>query len=173
VAFNFRADRTQTQSVDWTMPREQVWMSTTDRNSLTSVFDDNFGASKTLVFDGTMTYPFLGTGPAGGPRPFTNGQRLQTPFYYDPSKGNLLVELRDFDKNYPLPASIDVVTIPSANFRTLLNEGNPNAATGLLLPNTVAPIQFEFIVPEPLALVLAGLAFISLLAWRGNCTSLR
>jgi hypothetical protein len=167
ASFNFRSDRTQTQPVDWIIPDEQIWMSTTNKTSLTNVFDDNHGPNKSLVFDGTMTYPFLGTGPAAGPRPFADGTRLQTPFYYDPSQGNLLVELRDFDKNYPLPASIDVVTIPSANIRLLINSGNPNGATGVPAPNTVSPMRFEFVVPEPSTLFLTGLAFIlGLLTWR-------
>ena len=112
AAFNFRSDRTQTVPVDWIIPHEQVWMSTTSKNSLTNVFDDNHGPNKALVFDGAMTFPFLGSGPAAGPRPFADGTPLQAPFYYDPSQGNLIVELRDFDKNYPTPASIDVATIP-------------------------------------------------------------
>jgi hypothetical protein len=160
ASFNFRGDQTQTQAVDWTMPHEQIWISTTNLTSLTSAFDANHGPNKKLVFDGTFTYPILGSGPAAGPRPFADGTRLQTPFYYDPSQGNLVIELRDIDKNYPLPASVDLATVPSPNFRTLLNEGNANAATGILVPNTVAPMQFEFVVPEPSALALAGLAFL-------------
>jgi hypothetical protein len=160
VSFNFRADRTQTQAVDWTMPKEQIWMSTINLTSLTGAFDANHGPDKKMVFDGTFTYPFLGSGPTAGPRPFADGTRLQTPFYYDPSQGNLVVELRDFDKNYPVPASIDVATTPSANIRTLLNEGNPNGATGTLVPNVFAPMQFEFVVPEPSTFALVGLAFL-------------
>jgi hypothetical protein len=172
ASFNFRADRTQTQSVDWIIPHEQVWMSTTSLTSLTNGFDANHGPDKQMVFDGTMTYPFSGTGPAAGPRPFVDGTRLQTPFYYDPSQGNLLVELRDFDKNFPIPASIDLVTIPSANIRTLLNEGNPNGATGVPIPNIVGPLRFEFVVPEPSSIVLMGFAVVCLLAWRRNSGSL-
>jgi hypothetical protein len=168
ASFNFRSDSTQTQPVDWTMPHEQIWMSTTSANSLTSAFDANHGSNKELVFDGTFTYPFLGSGPAAGPRPFADGTRLQTPFYYDPSQGNLVIELRDFDKNYPVPASIDVATITSANIRTLLNEGNPNAATGLLVPNVVAPMQFEFVVPEPTTVALIGLALACAAIFRRN-----
>jgi hypothetical protein len=160
VAFNFRADSSQTQPVDWTIPHERIWMSTTSRNSLTTVFDDNHGSNKTLVFDGTMQYPFIGTGPAAGPRDFANGRHLQTPFYYDPAQGNLLIELRDLDKNYPVPAAIDLVTIPSSNIRTLLNDGNANAAAGTPVPNIVAPMQFEFAVPEPSAFALAGVTLV-------------
>jgi hypothetical protein len=172
ASFNFRADRTQTQSVDWIIPHEQVWMSTTSLTSLTNGFDANHGPDKQMVFDGTMTFPFLGTGPAAGPRPFADGTRLQMPFYYDPSQGNLVIELRDFDKNYPVPASIDVATFPGANIRTLLNVGNPNGATGAPIPNLFAPMQFEFVVPEPSSIALTGFAVVCLLAWRRNSGSL-
>ncbi len=68
-------------------------MSTTDKDNLTTVFDDNHGPDKTLVYDGEVTYPLLGSGPAGGPKDFADGPTLQTPFFYDPSMGNLVIEL--------------------------------------------------------------------------------
>lgn len=158
VSFNFRADHTQTQSVDWLAPHEQAWMSTTDKSSLSAVFDENHGPDKTLVFDGTMTFPLLGAGLAAGPRDFADGTPLHTPFYYDPAQGNLLLELQDFDKNFPEPAVIDLIAIPSNNFRTLLNIGNASAVSGMLLPDVVAPIRFQFAVPEPSTFALIGLA---------------
>ncbi len=148
ASFNFRSDRTQTQSVDWTMPHEKIWLSTTNLNSLTAVFETNHGPDKTLVFDGAVTYPLLGTGPPDGPRDFADGMRLPTPFYYDPSVGNLVIELQDFDKNYPIPASVDLVTIHSDDIRTMLSVGDPSAASGFILPNIVVPFRFEM-VPEP------------------------
>ncbi|RIK71967.1 MAG: hypothetical protein DCC67_19890, partial [Planctomycetota bacterium] len=156
VAFNFRGDATQTTSVNWTQPQEQIWISTTPATTLSDVFDANHGPNKVKVFDGTITYPILGTGPAAGPRPFAPGPRLQTPFDYDPSMGNLLIELRDFDKNYPEPATIDVVTMPSSSFRTML-AFDANATSGTLVPDVVTPIRLEF-VPEPSAWALACLA---------------
>lgn len=160
VAFNFRSDHTQTQSIDWPAPHELAWMSTTSKSSLSEVFDDNHGSDKTLVFDGTMIFPLLGSGPIDGPRDFADGTSLHTPFYYDPAQGNLLVELQDFDKNYPDPAVIDLVTITGGDFRTLLNIGNASAATGMLVPNIVTPIQFEFAVPEPTVWELIVLALL-------------
>ena len=53
--------------VDWTFD-EQIWMSTTDKDSLTTVFDDNHGPDKTLVHDGVISYPVLASGPTEGPR---------------------------------------------------------------------------------------------------------
>lgn len=159
ASFNFRADRRHTESFDYIIPHEQVWMSTTSVQSLTTGFDANHGPDKKMVFDGTMTYPLSGTGPDAGPRPFTDGTRLQSPFYYDPSKGNLLIELRDFDKNFPIQASLDVVNILSANIRTLVSD-NPNGAIGIQSPNNATILQFEFVVPEPSTFGMACLLFI-------------
>jgi hypothetical protein len=145
VSFNFRSDNNQTEAVDWTIPHERLWMSTTNKESLTSVFDDNHGSDKTLVFDGTFTYPLLGTGPPEGPRDFADGTRLQTPFYYDPSKGNLLIEAMDIDKGL-ISTIVDLFTTPG-EARTLLSAGNATAANGDLLDVAVV-IQVEF-VPEP------------------------
>ncbi|MGD9632125.1 MAG: hypothetical protein AB7G28_20965 [Pirellulales bacterium] len=160
VAFNFRSDHTQTQSIDWPAPHERAWMSTTSQSSLSEVFDDNHGSDKTLVYDGPMTFSLLGSGPVDGPREFSDGTLLHTPFYYDPTHGNLLVELQDFDKNFPEPAVIDLVTIPGSDIRTLLNIGNASAATGVLVPNIVTPIRFEFAVPEPSVLQLIVLTLL-------------
>lgn len=163
ASFNFRGDATQTTSVDWTQPHEQIYMSTTSLSSLGAAFDANHGADKTLVFDGQATYPILGTGPPAGPRPFADGQLLQTPFHYDPAQGNLLIEIRDIDKNYPVPAAIDLAAHPSANILTVFNEGDAAAATGLPVANVVTPIRFLF-VPEPSACVLAGVALVGVLS---------
>jgi hypothetical protein len=148
VAFNFRSDGTVTQAVDWTMPYEQAWISTTDKESLTRVFDENHGADKTLVFDGTMTYPLLSTGPEGGPKDFADGTRFQTPFLYDPAFGNLLIELQDFDKNFPVSATVDIATAPPGSARALLLiSDNPKTAAGTLSFDFVTIMQLVF-VPE-------------------------
>jgi hypothetical protein len=164
VGLNFRSDRTQTQSLDYSWPHEQMWMSTTSLDSLTTEFDANHGPDKTLVFDGAVSYPLPGTGPAGGPRDIADGQRLQSPFFYDPSMGNLLIEQQDFDRNYPVPATLDVVTMPSG--RLLINDPGADAATGTLLASFPV-LQIEFAaIPEPSTLALAGSACLCLFAWR-------
>jgi hypothetical protein len=125
-------------------------MSTTDKDSLTSVFDANHGPDKTLVHDGTISYPILASGPAAGPRNFADGTRLQTPFFYDPSKGNLLVEEIALSNSVPFPGpNIDFQ--PSLEVRVL--GGGPNVTSGNPY-NVTAVAQFTF-VPEPSSLVAA------------------
>jgi hypothetical protein len=141
IAFNFRADASQMEPVDWTSGNEQVWMSTTDRDELTNVFEDNHGPDRTLVHDGALPFPLLVTGPLEGPRDFADGPRLDTPFFYDPSKGNLLIDRLVFG-NAPSPrASID--TLFAAQDLVLINSTDPSSATGTLFTSP-AVFQFEF-----------------------------
>jgi hypothetical protein len=143
VAFNFRADTTQTQVVDWTSGDEMVWMSTTNLNTLTTTYDNNHGADRTLVHNGPLPFHLLATGPAGGPRDFAPGPQLDKPFFYDPSKGNLLVDRLMFATNPSALATIDT-QLTTLNLTVL---GNPNSSTGILFME-VAVLRFEF-VPEP------------------------
>jgi hypothetical protein len=137
-----------------------VWMSTTSLNTLTTTFDNNHGADRTLVHDGNLPHPLLATGPAGGPRDFAPGTRLDTPFVYDPSKGNLLIDQLVYGTNPSAQATIDTQLTSQA--RLLL--GTPNSPTGILL--TEVPVfRFEF-VPEPSTLVLMGMALALQLTWR-------
>jgi hypothetical protein len=166
VAFNFRSDAAQNQPFDWASSDSQIWFSTTDKTplTLTNKFDDNHGADKTLVHDGAFTLPLLGTGPPQGPRGLADGPRLDTPFDYDPSQGNLLLEWIRFDNgNTP---RIDVQPSLDAGSRVLLNQTSATAATGSL-NNVPAVIRFEFdVVPEPSSIALTCFALACLLIWR-------
>jgi hypothetical protein len=153
ISFNPRADESQSTPVDWTFDSEQVWMSTTDKDSLTSVFDDNHGANKTLVHDGAISFPVLASGPPAGPRDFADGTPLQSPFYYDPSQGNLLIEEISFFNSVPFPGpNIDFQSTPEVR----LLSGPPNSATGTPF-NVTAVARFIF-VPEPSSFVAAVMA---------------
>jgi hypothetical protein len=170
VGFNFRSDAAQNQPFEWTSSDSQIWLSTTDKTpqTLTNTFDDNHGADKKLVHDGAFNLPLLGTGPPQGPRDIADGPRLDTPFDYDPSQGNLLLEWMRFDSgNTP---RIDNQPSTDPGFRVLLNQTSATAVTGSF-NNVPAVIRFEF-VPEPSTLILAALPFMGLFAWRRKSGSL-
>jgi hypothetical protein len=162
VAFNHRGDQTQSEAVDWVFPDTEIWISTTDKTSdtLSTVFAENHGPDKTLVYDGALTQSILGT---GSPRDFADGMRFQTPFYYDPSQGNLLIER--INRGGSLPDPSPTVDVQSTSGFTVL-AGNVGAVSGTLfsrLPLT----QFEF-VPEPAGFVLGGTALLGLFVRRRN-----
>lgn len=70
-------------------------LSTTPKapDALSAVFAENLGPDATVALDGVVTIESPSPGVAGGPQPFEILFPLTTPFYYDPSRGNLLVEL--------------------------------------------------------------------------------
>lgn len=66
--------------------------STVDPNGPSLTFAANHGADQKTVFDGILTAP---SAPAGtAPRPWTVTCELDEPFEYDPSHGNLVVDLQ-------------------------------------------------------------------------------
>jgi hypothetical protein len=159
VAYNFRSDALANQPVNWAH-NSRIWFSTTDKTTLTltNVFDDNHGADKTLVHDGAFSLPLLGTGPPQGPRDIADGPRLQTPFYYDPSQGNLLLDWMQFDAS-TIPR-IDGQSFAGPGFRVVLNQTSATAATGTLF-NTTAVIRLEFdVVPEPSTIALGAIVLL-------------
>jgi hypothetical protein len=167
VAFNFRGDQTQAQAVDWVFSDTEIWISTTEKTSdtLSTAFAENHGADKTLVHDGALTQSLLAT---GAPRDFANVTRFQTPFYYDPAQGNLLVERIDRGGSLPNPSpTIDAQS--TSGFAVLAANFDVNATSGMRFPG-LPVTQFEFI-PEPTASVLIGLSFICLAGQRSNAAA--
>lgn len=164
TAFNFRADRTQTQPGTLNFGDERIWMSTTILSSLTNVFDDNHGSDKMLVHDGPMSFPLLAAGSGLRPTDFADGVPLQTPFYYDPSRGNLLVE-RVVLANSPSGSvgAVDLQLTPDVR-RIVID--NPAGTVGVV-SNAVPVMEFQF-VPEPTTMTLAGATFLSLVVGRWN-----
>ena len=72
----------------------QISLSTTSRapGTLSTVFADNVGPNVQTVFNGFVSSAPV-TGPGGGPKDFTITITLDSPFVYDPSLGNLLLDV--------------------------------------------------------------------------------
>lgn len=73
-------------------------MSTTSKSpsQLDLWFSYNSGPDEVLVYQGAWGYQTQFSGPASGPKDFDIQLKLQTPFIYDPKKGNLMVDLQIF-----------------------------------------------------------------------------
>jgi hypothetical protein len=143
VSWNFRADQTQTEPANLSFPDSEIWMSTTTRDALTEVYDNNHGPNKTLVHTGPLSFPLLGTGPPQGPRDFAAGMPLQAPFFYDPSQGNLVVEWANFGNSTPVPGPFRDVQTTSTATALASDAGQINSATGTLF-SQLSVSQFAF-----------------------------
>ncbi len=80
-----------------TISNLQINLSTTsvEPNQLNRVFAQNVGVNDTVVFQGPLTVSSRFQGPASGPKEFDIIISLTNPFFYDPSRGNLLIDVRN------------------------------------------------------------------------------
>ncbi|MBL8901392.1 MAG: trypsin-like peptidase domain-containing protein [Planctomycetes bacterium] len=101
--------------------------------TMSSTFDTNHGANRARVFDGTFSVPFT-TG-LGDPRLFPVSVQLDTPFYYDPAAGPLLLDIRmlglsgssaNFDTTFTVT--------PAPDDRRMGHSSDPNAAVANFSP---------------------------------------
>src|SRR5581483_11935447 len=83
-----------------TLPSIQIDLSTTSAavDHLSDTFADNVGADDTVVFaKGALTLSGSAGGNPGVFKSFDVHIALTTPFVYDPSLGNLLLDVRNFE----------------------------------------------------------------------------
>jgi len=145
-----------------TLPDIQINLSTTTRqpDDLSPLFLSNVGADDAVVFArGSLSLSSAVVGPAQGPKDFDVVINLQNPFIYAPAKGNLLLDVRNFqggDLGFSLDAEAtdgDGVSRVFTNGSTPGGVDSPIGATdaistlGLVTRFTVAPVAS--VVPEP------------------------
>ena len=149
----FRVDE-NAGAFDETFPSVQVTLSTTSRgpDGLSTLFSENIGPDQTTVF---------GPGPlhlSGAGSGFPVGFMFERTYLYDPSAGNLLVDIRNFG---PGNASVlDAFNVLGDSVSIVGNE-EVNSPTGSRLTRGLATMFWVDIVPIPEpgagALLLLGL----------------
>jgi hypothetical protein len=94
----FRPDVTFGNAFSMTIANLQIDLSTTSANpdGLSDVFANNVGADDLVVYAGPFSVATSFSGPAAGPKAFDIVINLTTPFFYNPSLGNLLLDVRNF-----------------------------------------------------------------------------
>jgi len=128
VQVNFRFSE-NTAGDSETYPNIFIQLSTTNVTlaTLSTTFAENIGLNDvTTVYDGELIFsaPVCGTGPC----PFDNTITLQTPFNYNPSDGNLLLDISTSQStSYQ---QFDVVNNMPSITRRAFNLNNVNAETG-------------------------------------------
>jgi hypothetical protein len=170
----FRPDAQTGAAFSSTLPSIQIDLSTTSSTpaSLSTTFANNVGADDKVVFGaGPLSLSSAFIGPSGGPKNFDIIINLATPFLYDPSKGNLLMDVRNFLGGGT--TQFDAFT-PASDGAVSERVWNPdvNATTGTY-DSVAAGMVTEFgfgpsAVPEPSTLLTAVSGVLACLgyAWR-------
>jgi MYXO-CTERM domain-containing protein len=156
TSFTVRPDRGLSSPRTVTFPDQQVRLSTTATSplSLSQQFDDNFGPDVTLVYRGPLTLVAGAGALTSVPRGFYETSLAMKPFLYDPSKGNLLLDMTAWGGMTPSTHE-DKSSAPTA-----LYAPDPNSATGT--PTGASIVQFTFVpVPEPSAPLGAAVLFLA------------
>jgi hypothetical protein len=114
-----------------TITNIQINLSTTTNSAdhLSLVFAQNSGLDNTLVFNGTLVLSTASTTQVNGTKVFDINLPLQTPFVYDPSKGNLLLDVRNFTGGAPFIYDNDVAESSDSVSRIFTTDGNVNSLT--------------------------------------------
>jgi pimeloyl-ACP methyl ester carboxylesterase len=101
----------------WTLSDAQITLSTTSGgpDSLSSIWTNNTGNDATLVYSGPLTLSSTFTSSNGTTADFDIVVTLQTPFLYDRSKGNLLLDITNH-------SSVSFLNVP---FSRTLFQGFP------------------------------------------------
>ena len=142
----------------------QINLSTTSKSpdGLSSVFSDNVGDDETIVY-GPKALTFAGGG-GGRQEPLDMFMSLDKPFYYNPSAGNLLLDVRNntggmfdpFSQDHSLDASVVLGDSISVVYGTSVTNASGTADTGGL----VTGFQFD----EPRVYICGPTPFVESVA---------
>ncbi len=127
-----------------TIPNIQINLSTTSKapDGLDTLFDNNVGSDDTVVFNGSLPLSSSYTGPLGGPKDFDIVIPLTTPFLYDRSAGNLLLDVRNSSEEMPTTTFFDAQFSTTDSISRVLALG-PSVipdTNGLVAQFTTSPV---------------------------------
>jgi hypothetical protein len=152
VAFRVESSPGPFGSIHETLNRLTVILSTTQITAdqyHVGNWEANHGPDRTVVFDGPIR--FDSDKPAGGgPAPFDLKITFTTPFTYDPSKGNLMLDVYH-DRPTGGGANLDLFVTSSP-----FGYGNALGPGGSRVNATLATEFFYTAVPEPTPFALLG-----------------
>ena len=186
TGISFRPDATFGGAFAATLADIQINLSTTPRalSELTGVFADNLGGDDTVVVGrGPLALSSSFTGPAGGPKDFDIQIDLTTPFTYDPSAGNLLLDVRNFGGvagDAPSQMVFDAEWLTSDTWRTWTSNPDVDGVgsletpffgeMGLVTRFTFTEFDGPAVVPAPGAILLGmiGAGLVGYLRRRGS-----
>lgn len=131
-------------------------------------FDNNIGAGATLVYSGPFTLPIPTVTTA--PRPFEVVIPLSPQFVYDPSAGNLLVEIYNLSETIAFDYLLDQHNLVGDETSRVVEVVNPSTNEHLIPPigsgSRGLVTQFVYNTPEAGALGTGVAACFALIALR-------
>jgi hypothetical protein len=166
----FRSDGSEGSSGPSTSNDIEIRLSTTQKDvdglDFTDLDLNVDGADVTLVYAGSLTLQSCNCGTPT--RDFDLVVDLQTPFYYDPSAGNLLFEVINTSDPYPLAFFLDAQDVAGDATSRLVEVIDASQAHMILGQNVSLGLvtQFVYTVPEPSSAWAGVVAAFGLLALR-------
>ena len=170
VSHTARPDQSVTSPRTVHFPDNEIRLSTMPVGppNLSLVFDDNLGSDVMQYYRGPLNWVTVDAGPGPGPREFYHAEFPAgvTPFLYDPSQGNLLLDVIAWQGESPSARGDKVPGI-----QTALYAFNPLVATQGIR-DAASIFQFTFVpVPEPATLTLLIMAMVVHYARRRSTVS--
>jgi hypothetical protein len=145
---------------------------TTAPDALSPIFANNEGADKTLVHSGSLSLSSADIGPAGGPKAFDIIINLTTSFLYNPTSGNLLLEVQNFSGSSTTVFDAENTFGDPVSRVVTIDMNGVNDATGQTdTSGLVTGFLATAVVPEPPSIAVfasAALVFAAMRRRRGT-----
>lgn len=140
-----RPDGASGNAFSETLTNVQINLSTTATapNNISKTFAQNIGKDETVVYSGALPLSSAFSGPDGGPMDFDIVITLQTPFWYDSTAGNLLLDVRNFSGGKT--SQLDAQDAPDTTSRVWsLDVNSPTATQTDPYPSAGLVLRFYF-----------------------------
>jgi hypothetical protein len=170
-SISFRIDGASSDNVLYSFGGASVQLSTTTKSAddLSAVFAENIGADVVTIRNGAIS--FGGTfQPGSNPQPFGQVIPATTPFFYVPSRGNLLLDITAGGGLVLFPGSLDAQSTPGDSVSRVF--ANSEIALSGTADSLGLVTRFNLtIIPEPStsALLILG-AGMTMLFLRRKCS---
>jgi len=169
-SISFRIDGASTNNVILFFGGGSAVLSTTQKSpdALSATFADNPGPDAVTIWSGAFSFGGDPV-PGGPPYPLIETFQGTTPFFYVPSRGNLLLDIAAAGGRAFLPGSLDAqLTVGDSVSRVFSVDGNSSSGVSDSLGLITS---FEItVIPEPrdLTLWLSGAIIIAVSSWRSR-----
>lgn len=130
-------------------------------DGMSATFANNVGADNTTVFSGALSLSSADVAGPGNTRAFDIIIDLTTPFLYDATLGDLLLDIRNFSG--VVTTQVDATNVSGDSVSRVVSFFDVNATVGTVTSiGDITQFTVGAAVPEPGTLVLLGLGLLGL-----------